>query len=462
MIANVLLVEDEPSIREAFSIKLSEKGYLVQTARNGEEGISLIKKFNPDILILDMVMAGMSGMDVLKEVRSQDADIPVIVLTARGTVRDAVEAMRLGAFDFVTKSIDMDELLLSMANATRFLSLSREARYWTGKEFERYSLEHMVAESDSSLRLKKQVRDLAGNDQVTVLLQGETGSGKEYVSKVLHYNGPLGNRPFIEVDCPAIPSELFESELFGYEKGSFTGASGKKVGLIELADGGTVLLDEIGDLPLPLQAKLLRVIEERTIRRVGGGAQFPVNVRFMAATHRDLRQAVKNGTFREDLFYRLNVVVLSIPPLRERRKDIIPISEKFLYKSAQIFRKKIHQISPSAKQLLINYDFPGNIRELSNLIERAVLYCSGNQLECEHFPAEIQSRKHFSNGKMLEQHSDHQELSIPFRLGQDSLDSHEQELISRIMAHSHGKKVLAAKLLGISRWALERRIKAEK
>ncbi|MHB1670067.1 AAA-type ATPase lid domain-containing protein, partial [Thiomonas sp.] len=194
----------------------------------------------------------------------------------------------------------------------------------------------------------------------------------------------------------------------------------------------------------------------------GGGAQFPVNVRFMAATHRDLRQAVKNGTFREDLFYRLNVVVLSIPPLRERRKDIIPISEKFLYKSAQIFRKKIHQISPSAKQLLINYDFPGNIRELSNLIERAVLYCSGNQLECEHFPAEIQSRKHFSNGKMLEQHSDQQELSIPFRLGQDSLDSHEQELISRIMAHSHGKKVLAAKLLGISRWALERRIKAEK
>lgn len=459
MIANILLVEDEPSIREAFSIKLSEKGYLVQTARNGEESIGMLKKFHPDIIILDMVMTGMSGLDVLKEVRAQDSDIPVIVLTARGTVKDAVEAMRLGAFDFVTKSIDMDELLLSLANATRFLSLSREARYWTGKESERYSLEHMVAESDTSLRLKKQVRDLAGNDQVTVLLQGETGSGKEYVSKVLHYNGPLGNRPFIEVDCPAIPAELFESELFGYEKGSFTGASGKKVGLIELADGGTVLLDEIGDLPLPLQAKLLRVIEERTIRRVGGGAQFPVNVRFMAATHRDLRQAVKNGTFREDLFYRLNVVVLPIPPLRERRKDIIPISEKFLYKSAQIFRKKIHQISPPAKQLLISYDFPGNIRELSNLIERAVLYCSGNQLECEHFPSELQCGKPLSaEGKHSERHSDQEELSIPFRLGQDSLESHERELIAKILEHSHGKKTLAAKFLGISRWALDRRV----
>lgn len=460
MIANILFVEDEPSIREAFSIKLSEKGYLVQTARNGEEGIGMLKKFNPDILILDMVMAGMSGLDVLKEVRSQDSEIPVIVLTARGTVKDAVEAMRLGAFDFVTKSIDMDELLLSLANATRFLSLSREARYWTGKESERYSLEHMVAESETSLHLKKQVRDLASNDQVTVLLQGETGSGKEYVSKVLHYNGPLGNRPFIEVDCPAIPSELFESELFGYEKGSFTGASGKKVGLIELADGGTVLLDEIGDLPLPLQAKLLRVIEERTIRRVGGGAQFPVNVRFMAATHRDLRQAVKNGTFREDLFYRLNVVVLPIPPLRERRKDIIPISEKFLYKSAQIFRKKIHRISPSAKQLLISYDFPGNIRELSNLIERAVLYCSGNQLECEHFPLELQCKKTISEKTdSSDKHSDLQELAIPFRIGEDSLESHERELISKILAHSRGKKTLAAKFLGISRWALDRRIK---
>jgi two-component system response regulator AtoC len=228
MIANILLVEDEPSIREAFSIKLSEQGYLIQTARNGEECIGMLKKFHPDILILDMVMTGMSGLDVLKEVRSQDSDTPVIVLTARGTVKDAVEAMRLGAFDFVTKSIDMDELLLSLSNATRLLSLSREARYWTGKEFERYSLEHMIAESEASLTLKKQVRELAENDQVTVLLQGETGSGKEYVSKVLHYNGPLGNKPFIEVDCPAIPSELFESELFGYEKGSFTGASGKK------------------------------------------------------------------------------------------------------------------------------------------------------------------------------------------------------------------------------------------
>ncbi|MHB1605434.1 MAG: sigma-54-dependent transcriptional regulator [Leptospirales bacterium] len=461
MISNVLFVEDEASIRESFSLRLSEKGYVVQTARNGEEGISVLRKTPPDILIVDMVMSGISGLDVLKEVRASNLDIPVILLTARGTVKDAVEAMRLGAFDFVTKSIDMDELFLSLANASRFLTLSREARYWTGRESERYSLERMVAESASSLRLKRQIRDLAENDQVTVLLQGETGSGKEYVAKILHYNGPGGERPFIEVDCPAIPAELFESELFGYEKGSFTGAVGRKVGLIELAEGGTVLLDEIGDLPLPLQAKLLRVIEERTIRRVGGGAQLPVNVRFMAATHRDLRLSVKNGSFREDLFYRLNVVNLTIPPLRERREDIIPIAEKFLYKSAQIFRKNVHQISPDAKNLLISYGFPGNIRELSNLIERAVLFCPGNQLEIGHFPSDLRSGPSAEVKPSTPEVITEKVLLIPFQIGQDTLEDHERRLIADVLDRSKGKKTKAAEWLGISRWALDRRLRGE-
>ncbi|MHB1286391.1 MAG: sigma-54-dependent transcriptional regulator [Leptospirales bacterium] len=463
MISNVLFVEDEASIREAFSLRLSAKGYVVQTARNGEEGISILQKTPPDILILDMVMSGMSGLDFLKEVRATNLDIPVILLTARGTVKDAVEAMRLGAFDFVTKSIDMDELFLSLANASRFLTLSREARYWTGRESERYALERMVAKSTSSLRLKRQIRDLSNNDQVTVLLQGETGSGKEYVAKILHYNGPSGDRPFIEVDCPAIPAELFESELFGYERGSFTGAVGLKVGLIELADGGTVLLDEIGDLPLPLQAKLLRVIEERTIRRIGGRAQLPVNVRFMAATHRDLRLAVKNGSFREDLFYRLNVVSLSIPPLRERSEDIIPIAEKFLYKSAQIFRKNVRQISPEAQDLLLEYPFPGNIRELSNLIERAVLFCPGNQLEVGHFPSDLRSAPSAvsepSQPASIINAMDEKVLSIPFRIGQDSLEDHERRLLSDVLGRAKGKKTQAAEWLGISRWALDRRLK---
>ena len=457
---NVLLVEDESSIREAFALRLSEGGYVVQTAGSGEEGLSLLQTSPPDILVLDMVMPGLSGIDLLKEVRSADLEIPVILLTARGTVKDAVEAMRLGAFDFVTKNIDMDELFLSLANASRFLSLAREARYWTGRESGRFALERMIAKSQAGAGLRQQVIDLVENDRVTVLLQGETGTGKEYVAKVLHYNGPSGDRPFIEVDCPAIPSELFESELFGYEKGSFTGAAGRRIGLVELAEGGTVLLDEIGDLPLPLQAKLLRVIEERTIRRVGGGAPFPVNVRFMAATHRDLRVAVREGRFREDLYYRLNVVTLAIPPLRERREDIVPIAERFLHQSSQTFRKKILRISPAAQKLLRDYSFPGNIRELSNLIERAVLFCSGPQLEVAHFSADL-----FRGGTPLltpapsEETVDSGRLSLSFQMGADTLEGFEQKLIREILGRAGGNKTRAAESLGISRWALDRRLK---
>ena len=461
---NVLLVEDEESIREAFAMGLSERGYVVQTAPNGEEGLRCFRTSPPDILVLDMVMPGLSGLEILQEVRSDDPDIPVIVLTARGTVKDAVEAMRLGAFDFVTKNIDMDELFHSLANAVRFLSLSREARYWTGKESGRYSLDRMVAESPRGRELRQNVTGLVGNDRVTVLLQGESGTGKEYMAKVLHYNGPSGDRPFIEVDCPAIPAELFESELFGHEKGSFTGATGRRVGMIELAEGGTVLLDEIGDLPLPLQAKLLRVIEERTIRRVGGGLSFPVNVRFMAATHRDLRIAVREGRFREDLFYRLNVVTLTIPPLRERREDIVPIAELFLHQSTQTFRKTIRRISPEAQDVLRNYDYPGNIRELSNLVERAVLFCSGPQLEVSHFPADLTGKKGASspNTRLAALEGDREGLHFPFQTGKDTLDSLERRVIEKILQMSGGNKSRAASLLGISRWALDRKLKGNR
>ncbi len=464
MISTILLVEDEPLIRESFALRLSERGYIVSTAKSGEEGLSLLRSSPPDILVLDMVMPGLSGLDLLKEVRAGDLEIPVILLTARGTVKDAVEAMRLGAFDFVTKNIDLDELFLSLSNAARFLSLSREARYWTGRESGRYALERMVAESPAGAALRDQLAGLVPNDRVTVLLQGETGSGKEYVAKVLHYNGPSGDRPFIEVDCPAIPAELFESELFGYEKGSFTGASGRRIGLVELAEGGTVLLDEIGDLPLPLQAKLLRVIEERTIRRVGGGAPFPVNVRFMAATHRDLRIAVKEGRFREDLYYRLNVVTLSIPPLRERSEDIVPLAERFLHQSAQTFRKKILRISPASQRILREYTYPGNIRELSNLIERAVLFCGGTQLEAVHFPADLRSGG--SPSLLLPSPDPSPEdphlLSVPFRMGEDTLEGIERRLIADVLARSGGNKSRAAEFLGISRWALDRRLKGER
>ena len=232
---------------------------------------------------------------------------------------------------------------------------------------------------------------MANTDRVTVLLQGETGTGKQYMSRVIHYNSARGQKPCIEVDCPSIPRELFESELFGHEKGSFTGALGRKAGLIEMAEGGTVLFDEIGDLPLPLQAKLLRVIEERTLRRVGGSATIPVDVRFMAATNRNLKEAVAKGEFREDLYFRLNVVTLTVPPLRERGEDIIPLAEQFMARSAVALKKPVRMIGESGKAVLRRYAFPGNVRELGNLIERAVLFCPGDSLEAGNFPADVQA-----------------------------------------------------------------------
>ena len=317
----LLLVEDEASVREAFALRLTAQGYLVQTAGSGEDALTLLRSFEPDILVLDLVMPNLSGLDVLARVKHTTPELLVIVLTARGTVKDAVEAMRLGAFDFVAKSIDMDDLHLTLRRATDLLTLRRQVQLHSGQDVKRYALDRIISHSPAMQTFMQQVRELAKSDRVTVLLQGETGTGKQYMGRVIHFNSLRAGKPCTEVDCPSIPRELFESELFGHEKGSFTGAAGRKCGLLELAEGGTVLFDEIGDLPLLLQAKLLRVLEERTLRRVGGSATIPVDVRFMAATNRDLKEAVAKGEFREDLYYRLNVVTLTVPPSRRSANE---------------------------------------------------------------------------------------------------------------------------------------------
>ena len=284
----VLLVEDERSVREAFALRLTDHGYLVQTAPSGAEALRLVQSAPPDVMVLDLVMPEMEGLTVLARVREIEPDLPVIVLTARGTVKDAVEAMRLGAYDFITKSIEIEDLLLALRRATELLTVSRQVRHQASQEADRYAIDRVIAHSPAMKALMKQIREVARNDRVTVLLQGETGSGKQFLGRVIHWNGPRAGRPCVEVDCPAIPHELFESELFGHEKGAFTGTAGRKRGLIEFAEGGTLLFDEIGDLPLALQAKLLRVIEERSFRRVGGAVAMPVDVRVMAAPNRYL------------------------------------------------------------------------------------------------------------------------------------------------------------------------------
>ena len=461
----LLLVEDEASVREAFALRLTGQGYLVQTAGSGEDALTLLRSFEPDILVLDLVMPNLSGLDVLARVKHTMPDLPVIVLTARGTVKDAVEAMRLGAFDFVAKSIDMDDLHHTLRRATDLLALRRQVQLHSSQDAKRYAIDCVIANSPAMQSFMQQVRELAKSDRVTVLLQGETGTGKQYMGRVIHFNSLRADKPCMEVDCPSIPRELFESELFGHEKGSFTGAAGRKCGLIELAEGGTVLFDEIGDLPLPLQAKLLRVIEERTLRRVGGSATIPVDVRFMAATNRDLKEAVAKGEFREDLYYRLNVVPLTVPPLRERGDEIIPLAEQFLIRSAVALKKPVRTLGASAQALLRQYRFPGNIRELSNLMERAVLFCQGPILEAANFPSDLHgasrtlaTRAPGLQGPALAA-SDPAAVQISFRVGAQSLNDLTDQIIAEVLQRSNGNKTLAAKHLGITRWMLDRRRK---
>ena len=457
----LLLVEDEASVREAFALRLGDQGYMVQTASSGEDALSQLRSVEPDILVLDLVMPNLSGLDVLSRVRHMFPNLLVILLTARGTVKDAVEATKLGAFDFVAKSIDMEDLLHALRRATEFLTLQRQIQLRSGQESERYALDRVIAKSASAQAFLGQVRELAKNDRITVLLQGETGTGKQYTARVIHYNGARSYKPCIEVDCPSIPRELFESELFGHEKGSFTGAAGRRSGLIELAEGGTVLFDEIGDLPLPLQAKLLRVIEERTLRRVGGSTVIPIDVRFMAATNRNLKDAVAKGEFREDLYFRLNVVTLAIPSLRDRREDVIPLAEQFLARSAMTLRKPMPHLGESARTVLQQYRFPGNIRELSNLIERAVLFCHGETLEAGHFPADVQGNIVQSAIGTVEagQAPDPTQVQIAFRPGEMTLADLEDRIIEEVLQRSGGNKTQAAKHLGITRWMLDRRRK---
>lgn len=460
----LLVVEDEASVREAFALRLVDQGYAVQTAGSGEECLSILKSFEPDILVLDLIMPNLSGLDVLERIKQTAPNLLVILLTARGTVKDAVDATRLGAFDFVAKSIDMEDLQHALRRAGEFLTLQRQVRLQTGQDTERYALGRMIAESPVTQAFLAQVRELAKNDRVTVLLQGETGTGKQYIGRVIHFNGARADKPCIEVDCPSIPRDLFESELFGHEKGSFTGAAGRKAGLIETADGGTVLFDEIGDLPLTLQAKLLRVIEERTLRHVGGSATIPVDVRFMAATNRRLKDAVAKGEFREDLYFRLNVVSLTVPRLRERHEDIIPLARQFLTRSALSLGKPARFLGESAQALLRRYSFPGNVRELSNLMERAVLFCPGDTLESGHFPPDVQGHPSRSVGDTSfspptsSERRDPSQIHLSFRLG-ESLADLEDRIINEVLKRSDGNKSLAAKYLGITRWTLDRRRK---
>ena len=367
MQATIYVTDDEPAIRSAIVKRLSRRHHTVTGFESGEDVIRAVTQHAPDLILLDLKMPGMGGVETLRQLRPIAPQTLIIMLTAYGTVEDAVEAMRLGAYDFLIKSVDLSGVDPVVDRAIEFLTLRHRVEFSLEDQNSAYALSNIDARSPAMQLLLGQVRDVAENAKSTVLLQGETGTGKEFLARVIHCNSPRASGPFVAVNCTAIPRELFESELFGHERGAFTGAHQRKRGLLEKAEGGTLFLDEIGDLDPAMQAKLLRVLQERTFRRVGGTEDLSVDFRLMTATNRDLKKDTARGSFREDLFFRLNVVTFELPPLRVRTEDILPLSMQAMLRFGKEFGKEVLDIEPEAQELLQRYSYPGNIRELARI-----------------------------------------------------------------------------------------------
>jgi DNA-binding NtrC family response regulator len=385
MNASILIIDDEPDILLVMSANLKKEGYAVDTAEDGLEALKKIDIRDYDAIIVDQNMPKLTGMEFLERLRANDhrglsrADIPVILVTAYGTIGMAVKAMKDGAYSFLTKPIQYEDLSLQIKNAVERRRLSRELENLRQEIEERYQFGNILGRNPRMQEIFQLIRTVA-ETEATILIQGESGTGKELIARSIHYNSRRKDRPFVVVSCSALPETLLESELFGHEKGAFTGAIRQRIGRFEMADGGTVFLDEIGEMPMPVQMKLLRVLQEREVERVGGDHAIKVDVRVIAATHKDLHRAMNERMFREDLFYRLNVVPINLPPLRERLDDVPLLAAHFLKKYSEKNKKQIMSITPRAFGSLIHYSYPGNVRELENIIERAVIMEKGDSL----------------------------------------------------------------------------------
>ena len=430
--AEILIVEDERAQREALAGYLRKAGYDVATAATGKEALE--GKSTPDVVLLDLRLPDMEGLDLLKKLREMNPDTEIIVITAYGTVRTAVEAMRLGAFDYLTKPVDLDELLLIIGRALEKHERDLEVSFLK-EEVEKFRPQTgLIGESPAIKEVLSMIYRVAPSN-ATVLITGESGTGKELVARILHAASPRKDRRFVAVSCAAIPESLLESELFGYERGAFTGATKPKPGKFELAHGGTLFLDEIGDLPISLQVKLLRVLQEKEVERLGSTVPRKVDVRIIAATNQDLRKKVEGGSFREDLYYRINTINIHIPPLRERKEDILPLAEFFLRKFSREMGKDIKGFDREARKALLSYQWPGNVRELINVVERAVVLTRKNIITADLL--------------MLEQ------LKSPF----PTLEELEREHIKKALKISGGNLTRASELLGIHRNTLREKLK---
>lgn len=387
----ILVVDDEKGMREMLKAFFEEEGYIVDVSPNGNKALELIERSSYDLVITDMVMPQMDGIKLMKKMKEKGCNAITIMITAYATAESAVEAMKLGAYDYIIKPFKLDELRIIVRNALDKRRLERE-NILLRKEVEKtYCFENIIGKSPSMLSLFELIKKVSGI-KVNVLIVGESGTGKELVARAIHFNSPRKDGPFIAINCSAIPPTLLESELFGHVKGAFTGAISNKEGLFELANGGTIFLDEICEIPPSLQVKLLRAIQEKSFRRVGGVEDIEVDVRIISATNRDIELEVKEGRFRDDLYYRLNVIQIRIPPLRERKEDIPLLVEHFIKKFSSEFNKDIKGIKPEAMRILMSYDFPGNVRELENFIERAVALESGEYISEDVLPEELRGR----------------------------------------------------------------------
>jgi len=457
MRAVVFVTDDEQAIRAAIVKRLTRQGHRAVGYESGEALLEALRHELPDLVLLDLKMPGLNGLDTLKNLRQLAPSAMVIMLTAYGTVQDAVEAMKLGAYDFLIKSVDLEGIDPVVARVLDVVSLRRRLEAELEHRDSQYQLSHLVAQSHVMKQLLEQVREVAENPKSSVMLLGETGTGKEFLARVIHHNGARASEPFIGVNCTAIPKELFESELFGFERGAFTGANQRKLGLLEKAEGGTLFLDEIGDLDLSMQAKLLRVIQERSFRRLGGTDDIGVDFRLITATNRDLKKEVGRGAFREDLYFRLNVVSFELPPLRNRVEDIFSLCQRALVRFAQEFGKQVPELDPEARTLLERYHYPGNIRELQNILERAMIFCQGRTLTPSCLPAEL--RESGKQVAVTTAPGPEPVVRVEMKLGQQSLADVEGAIVEEVLRLADYNKTLAAKHLGMTRFALDRRLK---
>lgn len=446
----LLVVDDEHLIRWSLEQNLKKQGYDVVTAASGEDALRLVREEQPDLVLLDIQLPGITGIDVLEKIKEIDEELIVIMVTANSGLENAVTAMRLGAYDYISKPFNLDELSIIVKKALDASELKQEVvRLRT--ETKKDGTPNIIGESSQIKYLMGVLEKVAASEASTVLVQGESGTGKELVAKWIHYSSSRAEKPFIAINCAAVPATLLESELFGHEKGAFTDAKASKKGLFELADGGTVFLDEIGDMEMGMQAKLLRFLEDRSFRRIGGGRVYTVDVRIISATNKDLQKSIEEKTFRNDLYYRLQVIPIFLPSLRERREDIIPLATHFINMYNKDFNKKVQGIAETAETMMIEYSWPGNVRELKNVIERAIILGNNETLLLEHLPLEISAKASKQPDSPI----------TSFRLPSEGIDIEEveRELIKQALEITDWNQSKAAKKLNLGIDAFRYRMK---